>query len=206
MLRHAQRCDRVPLNTREIMSKCQKIQKLQTSNFKNLLPSPSVLNLSNPYPLPPTPPRLVWAFPVHFQLNVASFSKGVRDKAKKMVFLVTDGHSNVDKHLTIPKADELTKSGVQIFVVAVGSYIDGIHELVKVASTPPEQFLFRAESLDGFLHIVQLVIEEITPRETPVGKGQYQCSFQKRDLKSLMDSSAIIEECDFLRTGTDFLV
>ena len=87
----------------------------------------------------------------------------MRDKAKKIVFLVTDGHSNVDEHLTIPKADELKNIGVQIFVVAVGSYIDGIDELAKVASTPPEQFLFRVENLDRFLHIVQLAIKEIAP-------------------------------------------
>ena len=91
------------------------------------------------------------------------FSKGHRLNAKKSVFLVTDGHSNVNQNLTIPKADELKNSGVQIFVVAVGSYIDGVDELAKVASSPPQQFLFRVESLDGFLQIVQLAVKEIFP-------------------------------------------
>ena len=89
--------------------------------------------------------------------------KGRRFNATKNVFLVTDGHSNVNEHLTIPKADELKKSGVQIFVVAVGSYIEGVDELVNVASSPPEQFLFRVESLEGFLQIVQLAVKEILP-------------------------------------------
>ena len=45
-----------------------------------------------------------------------------------MVLLVTDGQSNEFRHLTIPKADALKATGVEIFVVAVGRYIPGIDE------------------------------------------------------------------------------
>lgn len=72
---------------------------------------------------------------------VFRFFTGRRVFSRKMVFLVTDGHSNVKLHLTIPKANALKNSGVEIFVVAVGKYINGIDEMVKVASYPPEHFL-----------------------------------------------------------------
>ena len=89
-----------------------------------------------------------------------------------MVFLVTDGQSNIKERLTIPKAKALKDSGVQIFVVAVGKYIAGIEEMVKVASSPPQQFLFRVENLQGFLHIVELAIKEVSLEKYATIKGQ----------------------------------
>lgn len=47
--------------------------------------------------------------------------------------------------LTIPKANALKGIGVDIYVVAVGRYISGIDEMVKVASSPPENYVFRVE-------------------------------------------------------------
>ncbi|KAL9984338.1 hypothetical protein ACROYT_G006622 [Oculina patagonica] len=82
---------------------------------------------------------------------------------RRMVFLVTDGKSNVDPHLTIPNANALKNSRVEIFVVAVGSYIDGIDELVKVASYPPAKFLFRVSNMGGFWNIIQLVVKQVYP-------------------------------------------
>ena len=80
-----------------------------------------------------------------------------------MVFLVTDGQSNVKQQLTIPKADALKNSGVQIFVVAVGTYINGIDEMVKVASYLPQQFLFRVKTLQQFWNVIKLIIKEVSP-------------------------------------------
>lgn len=90
-----------------------------------------------------------------------------------MVFHVTDGQSNVKKHLTIPKADALKNNGVQIYVVAVGTYINGIDELVKVASYPPEHFIFRVKKLQGFWNIIKLIIKEVAPQKYKIIKGQY---------------------------------
>ena len=89
-----------------------------------------------------------------------------------MVFLVTDGQSNVEQQLTIPKADELKNSGVQIFVVAVGTYINGIDEMVKVASYPPQQFLFRVKTLQQFWNVVKLIIKEVSPGKYTTINGQ----------------------------------
>ncbi|KAL9984352.1 hypothetical protein ACROYT_G006636 [Oculina patagonica] len=82
---------------------------------------------------------------------------------RRAVLLVTDGHSNVDTHLTDDKARALKKSGVFIYVVAVGSYINGIDEMVKVASSPPEKFLFRVEKLAKFWEVVKLIVKQISP-------------------------------------------
>jgi len=91
------------------------------------------------------------------------FLKGRRYNSRKMVFLVTDGQSNVKQQLTIPKADALKNSGVQIFVVAVGTYINGIDEMVKVASYLPQQFLFRVKTLQQFWNVIKLIIKEVSP-------------------------------------------
>ena len=95
------------------------------------------------------------------------YFQGRRIIARKLVFLVTDGHSNVHQHLTIPKADALKHSGEQIFVVAVGNYISGIDEMVKVATYPPEHFLFRVKNLQQFWKVIKLVIKQVAP-------GKYQ--------------------------------
>ena len=93
--------------------------------------------------------------------NISCFVPGGRPLSRRMVFLVTDGQSNVKQHLTIPNAEALKKSNVDIFVVAVGNYISGIQEMVRVASHPPQNFLFRVESVAGFLEIVNLVIKKV---------------------------------------------
>ena len=99
--------------------------------------------------------------------------KGRRIAATKMVLLVTDGHSNFQKQLTIPKAKALKDSGVEIFVVAVGTYINGIDEMVKVASYPPEEFLFRVKTHQQFCEVVKLMIKEVDPGKYEVLQGQY---------------------------------
>ena len=80
-----------------------------------------------------------------------------------MVFLVTDGQSNVDANMTIPNANALKTSGVDIYVVAVGNSISGIDEMVKVASYPPEKFLFRVSDYQGFWNIVKLIVKNVSP-------------------------------------------
>ena len=98
--------------------------------------------------------------------------KGRRIAATKIVFLVTDGQSNVQTQLTIPRAKALKNSGVKIFVVAVGTYISGIDEMVKVASYPPERFLFRVKTLQRFWEVMKLVISEVAPGQYATLQGQ----------------------------------
>ena len=89
-----------------------------------------------------------------------------------MVFLVTDGHSNVKQDQTIPQANALKKRGVKIYVVAAGGTIDGLDEMVKIASDPKEKFLYRVDSYAGFLSIVELALEQVAPGKYVVKKEQ----------------------------------
>ena len=76
---------------------------------------------------------------------------------------MTDGRSNVRQDRTLPEAEALKQLGVEIFVVAVGSYIQGIEEMVNVASRPPEKFLCRVQTHEGFLQIVKMALRQIAP-------------------------------------------
>lgn len=76
---------------------------------------------------------------------------------------MTDGQSNVHEDRTIPEAEGLKHIPVEIFVVAVGSYIEGIEEMVNVASLPPQKFVCRVENHEGFLEIVKLALRQVAP-------------------------------------------
>ena len=78
------------------------------------------------------------------------------------MFLVTDGQSN-SQVLSIRRAKALKDSGVEIFVVTVGTHIYGIDEMVKVASYPPERFLFRVDTNQQFWEVIKLVIKRVAP-------------------------------------------
>ena len=92
--------------------------------------------------------------------------------SRKVVLLVTDGQSN-SRDLTISKAKALKDDGIDIYVVAVGSYIYGIDEMVKVASSPPENHMFRVQTLHEFWQVVKLVIRQVNSGEYAVLNGQY---------------------------------
>ena len=98
---------------------------------------------------------------------------GWRANTKKVVLLVTDGQSNIKRHLTIDNADKLKNMGVQIFVVAVGSNINGIGEMVKVAGSSyrlmrPEDYLFRVRDYNGFLNVTKMVVKKVSGKYVPV--------------------------------------
>ena len=75
--------------------------------------------------------------------------------------------------LTIPKANALKGIGVDIYVVAVGRYISGIDEMVKVASSPPENCVFRVGKNSALWKVVKLVIKQVNPGKYAVLNGQY---------------------------------
>ena len=68
--------------------------------------------------------------------------------------------------MTIPKAKDLKAMRVEIYVVAVGSAIDGIGEMVQVAgsSNPfklPEDFLFRVHNYKGLWEVTKLIVQKM---------------------------------------------
>ena len=100
--------------------------------------------------------------------------KGKRPGVTKIAFLVTDGKSNVDPDKTIPNANLLKSTGVEIFVVAVGNYISGIDEIVKVASPDRKGHVFRVANMTGFLDVTKLAFDLVAPGRYQVVAGQYQ--------------------------------
>jgi hypothetical protein len=74
---------------------------------------------------------------------------------------MTDGQSNIDKSLTIPNAKKLKGMGVDIFVVAVGDHIYGIDEMAKVASYPPEKYVYRVKTNSALVYVFELAWEKV---------------------------------------------
>ena len=77
---------------------------------------------------------------------------------------MTDGQpSNVKQHLTVPNAEKLKKNGPEIFVVVVGnSAMPGIPEMTKVASYPPEKYIFRVESDSYGKYVLESALKKIS--------------------------------------------
>lgn len=75
--------------------------------------------------------------------------------------------------MTIPKAEALKRNGVFIYVIAVGgTFISGIDEMVKVASRPPQDYLFRVSDLRGLVEVMKLVVKQVAPMKFKVINGQ----------------------------------
>ena len=99
--------------------------------------------------------------------------QGRREGSEKVVILITDGQSNAQCHLTIPKAQELKKRQVKILVFVVGSYVKGIDEMVKVASDPPENYMFRVKTWGGFYEFTILILQKAFKDKWKISPGQY---------------------------------
>ena len=106
-------------------------------------------------------------------ISLLSSFKGVRPFGKKSVLLITDGQSTLKRHLTIPKAEALKRNGVSIYVIAVGGqFMSGISEMVKVASRPPKNHLFRVSNLGRLVDHVKLVVKQVAPGKYKIINGQ----------------------------------
>ncbi|KAK3749637.1 hypothetical protein QZH41_001725 [Actinostola sp. cb2023] len=86
---------------------------------------------------------------------------GARDGSFKRILIVTDGQSNIKKHLTIEKAIRLKQVGIEVFVIAVGEYLDGMEELSKMASSP-NAHMYRVEDMNGLVLVVKLIPRSLT--------------------------------------------
>ncbi|KAL9984344.1 hypothetical protein ACROYT_G006628 [Oculina patagonica] len=105
---------------------------------------------------------------------------GRRAYSRKTVLLVTDGQSNKQQSLTVPNANALKNAGVQIQVLAIGDFSNGIDEMVKVASTaggfpptPDNVLLYRVADYNGFLTIVKMMLKKHAPGTWAIVSGQY---------------------------------
>ena len=83
-------------------------------------------------------------------------SSGARAGSFRRVLVVTDGQSNVKRNKTLLNAMDLKLNGAEIFVIGVGEYLDGIHELVLLASSL-DAHLYRAGDMQGLVEVVKLI-------------------------------------------------
>ncbi|CAB3993071.1 Hypothetical predicted protein [Paramuricea clavata] len=95
--------------------------------------------------------------------------------SRKLVLLLTDGQSNVQKHKTLPNAQKLKDAGVEVFVIAVGGqHIRGIDEMANMATFPPKDFLLRVEKVGDFLEVVNLAIKTVAPGKYKILGDKYK--------------------------------
>lgn len=81
---------------------------------------------------------------------------GYRRLSYKRLLVVTDGQSNIEKQKTLYNAFRLKNMGIEIFVVAIGSYLKGIAEIVGLASST-DAHLYRVRNMRGLLEIIHLI-------------------------------------------------
>ena len=74
-------------------------------------------------------------------------------------------------------AKKLKSEGATIYVVAVGSYINGIDEMVKVASDP-YQHIFRVKTVGQFYEVTRLILKKGFSGQ-PLGPYNPPCSYGK---------------------------
>lgn len=83
-------------------------------------------------------------------------SSNIRYGSVRRIFLVTDGLSNVNHHLTLFQGFRLKANGIQIYVMAVGRYRQGFEEILGLASTA-HAHLYRVGHMKGFLRVANLI-------------------------------------------------
>lgn len=83
---------------------------------------------------------------------------GSRKGSFRRILVVTDGQSNIKRAETVPSAVQLKLQGVDVFVIAVGEYLDGIQEMVQMASSTGAH-MYRVMNMRGLAEIVKLIPE-----------------------------------------------
>ena len=91
-------------------------------------------------------------------------NSGISPGNHRSALVMTDGQSNVNKSQTIPQADLLKAAGVEVFVLAVGSYSTaGIQEMRDICSVPYQDHLFRVNDFKSFVDVVNLIPQSNNP-------------------------------------------
>ena len=82
---------------------------------------------------------------------------GARQGSFRRILLVTDGQSNINRAETIPSAQQLKLlMGVEVFVIAVGEYLEGIKEMVEMASST-NAHMYRVLNMRGLDEVIKLI-------------------------------------------------
>ena len=83
------------------------------------------------------------------------FSQSPSD-AKKVLFVLTDGKSNLQRYSPTTEAELMKKDGVEIFTFGIGRHVND-YELVAIASQPTRIHKFRVESFDALSSLSHLI-------------------------------------------------
>lgn len=81
---------------------------------------------------------------------------GARQGSFRRILVLTDGQSNIKRDETVPSAFQLKLLGVEVFVVAVGEYLEGIQEIVQMASST-DAHMYRVLNMSNLVKIIKLV-------------------------------------------------
>ena len=85
-------------------------------------------------------------------------NSGITPGGGRSALVMTDGQSNINKTQTIPQADLLKATGVEVFVLAVGKYTSAaIQEMRGICSSPYQDHLFRVDDFKSFVDVVKLI-------------------------------------------------
>lgn len=91
-------------------------------------------------------------------------NSGITPGGGRSALVMTDGKSNINKNQTIPQANLLKAAGVEVFVLAVGSYSPaGIQEMRDICSVPYQDHLFRISDFKSFVDVVNLIPKSNRP-------------------------------------------
>lgn len=77
--------------------------------------------------------------------SVFQANRGDRRDVPNIVILVTDGESNVQPEMTIPRAQNLKTDGAKVYVVAVGHRVF-MNEVNDMASEANDEYVYRVLS------------------------------------------------------------
>lgn len=81
---------------------------------------------------------------------------GARQGSFRRILVVSDGQSNINRDETVPSAFQLKLLGIEVFVIAVGEYLEGIQELVQMASSS-DAHMYRVMNMRGLVQIIKLI-------------------------------------------------
>lgn len=84
------------------------------------------------------------------------FNKTGRSSVKHIAVLLTDGISNVGKEFTIPQAEELHASGIEIFSLGIGDVDE--EEVTGIASLKKDEHAFAIEDFTALIEITSKIV------------------------------------------------
>ena len=104
--------------------------------------------------------------------DVFTESRGDREKVANIGFLITDGLSNVDDHLTVSEARNVKNDNIRLFALGISQYAD-VAELEEIASDPVSYYYFLAEDFRHLALLQDQVLSRLCRAKPPPPTREY---------------------------------